>query len=245
MIGHRGAQPAPENTLPAFAEAQAQGAAWVECDVTLSAEGVAFLLHDETLDRTTSWHGPVATLSLAALRRLDAGSWAGARYARTRLPTLDEALDAALRLGLGINLEVKPTPGRDTETAQAVAALVQDRRQAGAPLPPLLLSSFSAESLAVLARTATPWPRALLVDADTTPQPAPAELIARARALGCCGLHPEEAQTTPALVAAARAAGLGLSVWTVNDPGRAAVLWDWGANAIISDHPARLLGRTG
>ena len=67
VIGHRGAAlAAPENTLEGFREAAAEGATWVEFDVGLSADGQPFVLHDDTLDRTTSGKGPAHALTSAS-----------------------------------------------------------------------------------------------------------------------------------------------------------------------------------
>lgn len=260
IIGHRGASGvAPENTLPAWAEARAQGARWVECDVVLSADGIPVLFHDDTLDRTTDGHGPLADQPLAALRRLDAGGWFHPRFAGTPLPTLAEALAAAVHLGLGVNVELKPDPRRGPNLVAAVAALIappvappvagNTAPPGGSTAgPPILLSSFDPALLAEAATRCPDHPRALLVEAETeagvravaNPTDA-ATLVRRARALGCCGLHLEDRLVTAAHIGMARANGMGISVWTVNDPRRAAVLWDLGVGAIITDHPARLL----
>ena len=74
ILGHRGASAyAPENTLRAFALALEQGAGGVELDVTLSADGVPMVIHDDTVDRTTNGRGPVNSVTQAALQQLDAG----------------------------------------------------------------------------------------------------------------------------------------------------------------------------
>src|SRR5258706_12150430 len=77
-IAHRGAgKLAPENTLAAFRLGAAHGYRMFECDVKLSADGVAFLLHDATLERTTSGQGTASRLAWSELARLDAGAWHG------------------------------------------------------------------------------------------------------------------------------------------------------------------------
>src|SRR5918994_7773758 len=89
-IAHRGAgRLAPENTLAAFRVGAQHGYAAFECDVKLSADGVPFLLHDATLDRTTNGRGIAGDRLWAELSRLDAGSWHGRAYAGEPLPTLD------------------------------------------------------------------------------------------------------------------------------------------------------------
>ncbi len=94
-VAHRGASAdVPENTVAAFQEAIGLGAPAVEFDLRLSADGSLVVLHDETVNRTTNGHGPVAALSLHDLQQLDAGSWKHPRFAGLRIPTLDEALQA-------------------------------------------------------------------------------------------------------------------------------------------------------
>ncbi len=101
IIAHRGdSKVCPENTLPAFSSAVQAGSDLVELDYYHSADGVPVVFHDGDLDRTTNacrlWGGTkikLADKSLAELRGLDAGDWFDAKFAGTKIPTLDEALD--------------------------------------------------------------------------------------------------------------------------------------------------------
>ena len=96
VIAHRGASGhAPENTLAAFRKAVSLGAPFIETDLQLSRDARFVAIHDATVDRTTGGRGAVHDLTLAELRRLDAGSWFGSEYAGERLPTLDEILEFA------------------------------------------------------------------------------------------------------------------------------------------------------
>jgi glycerophosphoryl diester phosphodiesterase len=92
---HRGASRyAPENTLPAYEKAIRMGADLVEFDVRTASDGGLFLLHDGDLDRTTNGSGPLSHVSSEVLARLDAGAWFGRPFVSTRMPTLDQFLDA-------------------------------------------------------------------------------------------------------------------------------------------------------
>lgn len=92
---HRGASRyAPENTLPAITRAVVAGADFIEIDIRPTKDGEYVLLHDSRLDRTTDGKGPIKEKSLTELRTLHAGAWFGVGYAETRIPTLDEALNA-------------------------------------------------------------------------------------------------------------------------------------------------------
>jgi glycerophosphoryl diester phosphodiesterase len=93
VVAHRGdSAAAPESTIPAFSSAIRKGADAIEFDVRFTADGVAVAMHDETVDRTTNCHGAVATLSRAVIEACDAGSWFGAAFRGTRVPTVAEAL---------------------------------------------------------------------------------------------------------------------------------------------------------
>jgi glycerophosphoryl diester phosphodiesterase len=164
-IAHRGAgKLAPENTLAAFRVGASHGFRAFECDVKLAADGELFLLHDSTLERTTNGGKTVAgTLDWAALARLDAGSWHSRGFAGEPIPRLAQVVAYCQRNGYQLNLEIKPTPGQEAATGQAVAAAVRSLWAGHAgPLP--LLSSFRPESLAAAMAEAPELPRGLLLD---------------------------------------------------------------------------------
>src|SRR3954470_20329365 len=163
IIGHRGAKAtAPENTLAGIRQAHREGASWVEFDVKLTADGVAILMHDEALDRTTSGKGAVRAASLADIRRLDAGIRFGASWTGEKVPTLVEALQLLAELGMGFNLEVKPCPGREVDTARAAVADVEACWPATRPAP--LYSSFKAAALQAVRDAAPAAALAYLAD---------------------------------------------------------------------------------
>jgi glycerophosphoryl diester phosphodiesterase len=228
VAAHRGAgKLAPENTLAAMRVGASLGHTMFEFDVKLSGDGKPVLLHDATLERTTSGHGPAGALNHAEIAQLDAGSWHGAAWAGEPVPTLAAVATWLRANGLLANVEIKPSPGRETETGAAVgmaaASLWRD-----AAVPPLL-SSFSEEALAAAART-VPWlPRALLVDR------LPEDWIERVRRLGCIALDANHAVLTEAVVARAHAERLRVLCYTVNDPARAALLRGWGVDCVITD----------
>jgi len=112
-IAHRGdSARAPENTLPAFRKALRLGVKRLELDVRFTADGNPVLMHDPTVDRTTTGTGPVESLSLADLRTLDAGSWFSDAYAGVKVPTLYEVLELGRTRGATflVELKTRPTP---------------------------------------------------------------------------------------------------------------------------------------
>lgn len=161
-IAHRGAgKLAPENTLAAFRLGAGHGYRCFECDVKLAADEVPFLLHDDTLDRTTPAQGTAGDRSWSELSRLDAGAWHSRTYAGEPLPTLGAIASFVRHNRFMLNIEIKPTPGHEARTGEVVARHVQ-RLWAGEAPP--LLSSFRPEALAAAQATAPELPRALLLD---------------------------------------------------------------------------------
>lgn len=237
LIGHRGAkESAPENTLASIREAARQGAAWIELDAMLSRDGVPVIIHDDTLERTTSGSGPVPGLDLAELRRLDAGSWFDARFAGEPVPTLEEALDLARSLGLRLNLEIKPYPGQQEQTARASLALLERLWPADRPL---LVSSFEVPCLEVARDRAPGIPRGYLIWEE------PADWLAIADRVGAATLNVNHEFQTPQTVAAYKATGRPVLAYTVNDAERARTMFGWGVDTLFTDAPGRLAAELG
>lgn len=229
IIGHRGAaRHAPENTLASMKKAALLGAKWVEFDAKLTADGKVILLHDDTLDRTTTGKGPAAKQTAVQLDHLDAGSWFSADYASEKIPSLEAVIDCLKTLGVGANVEIKPCPGREEETGRAVATLLQKQWPKSLPAP--ILSSFKADALAGAQAVAPMLERAYLLDRDF------GEWRDHCRRLKCTGLHVWHGSVTgPEMVQEARKAGLVVRVYTVNNLARARLLLDWGVAGIVTD----------
>lgn len=238
VIGHRGAKgTSPENTLASIREAHAMGMEWVEFDVKLSADGIAILMHDETLDRTTDGRGAVAQAPFAAIAGLDAGGWFDARFAGEPVPTLEAVLRLLASLRMGANVEIKPCPGREAETARVATQVI--RRCWPADAAPLLLSSFKIASLEAAQAAAPELPRGLLVEE------LPKDWAETMQRLACTSLHPGHKQMDPATLRDLAAKAVPVLFYTVNETARAKELLDAGAAAVITDYPARILAGLG
>ena len=225
---HRGAgKLAPENTLAAMRIGQAHGYQMVEFDVKLSGDGVPFLLHDDTLDRTTDGRGRADALTWAELAKLDAGSSHSAAFAGEPLPTLSAIARWAIANGVACNVEIKPVPGRERDTGAAVALDAAALWRA-TPVPPLL-SSFSEEALGAARDAAPELKRALLVDR------IPADWAARLSRLACIALDVDYRELDAAIIAAAHRLGYKVMTYTANDPRAVAQLAAWGVDVIITD----------
>jgi len=227
VVAHRGGGSlAPENTLVAFETGARYGFKLAECDVKLSADNVLFLLHDDTVDRTSDGHGAAAVLPYARIAEFDAGSWLDAKFAGERMPTLTDLAGTLERLNMSVNLEIKPSPGRDVRTGTDVA---NEAARLWRGRTPPLLSSFSDEALAAARDAAPDLPRGLLV---TT---VPPDWRERAVRLRCESIHVAHTSLDAGVVHAFKDAGLFVMAYTVNDIARARTLAAWGVDAICTD----------
>ncbi|MDM0007357.1 glycerophosphodiester phosphodiesterase [Variovorax sp. J22G73] len=227
-VAHRGAgKLAPENTLAAFKLGAAHGYRMFECDAKLSADGVPFLMHDATLERTTSGRGIGGEQPWNALAQLDAGGWHSRGYAGEPLPTLENVARFCLANGHLLNIEIKPTPGAERQTGEVVAREAA-RLWQGAAVPPLL-TSFQVDSLKGAQAVQPELPRGLLLDKlwdgwlDTAKQ------------LDCVAIVCNHAQWDAEVVAQVHGAGLRALSYTVNDEWAAQRLIVLGTDGIITD----------
>jgi glycerophosphoryl diester phosphodiesterase len=226
LVAHRcGGKLAPENTLAGFDACVQHGYRMVEFDAKLSADSQPFLLHDDTLDRTTNGRGAAAQHTWAQLSALDAGSWFDRRFAGVRMPTLADAAARCERDSLAANIEIKPCRGRDALTGELVAMAALSLWRSQVPL----LSSFSTDALAAARKAAPSLPRGMLFDA------VPRDWRHIVHELQCVSLHAHHTYLTEPLVAEVRAAGLRVLAYTVNDPVRARELAQWGVDMICTD----------
>lgn len=229
-IAHRGAgKLAPENTLAAFRLGASFGYRGFECDVKLSADGVPFLLHDATLDRTTDGQGTAGDLPWQALSQHDAGSWQSRAYAGEPLPTLQAIARFVLRNRFALNIEIKPTPGAERRTGEAVGEQVLRLWAGQEPALPPLFSSFQPESLAGARDSAPAVPRALLLDSLRE------GWLDEALALGCVAVVANHTLLDAAVIGRIHAAGLRSLCYTVNEAEAAQRLQAAGIDGLITD----------
>ena len=245
VIAHRGASAeAPENTLPAFEAAVRRGADAIELDVRVTADGAPVVIHDATLDRTTDRTGPVAAHTLAELRSADAGWHFTRDLGRThpyrggdaRIPTLGEVLWTFPKLT--VLVEIKEPQAQEAvrrvllqEDAVARCVVASEHREALAAFdaPPFLRGASAPEISglywAALLRRRPPGGayRMLSVPLRHRGLPVP----------------------TSGFVAAARASGRAVHVWTVDDPDTARRLWRRGVSGIVTNVAATMVEARG
>ena len=135
---------APENTITAFVEAKKLGVEGIETDIRMTKDHRLVLRHDDAIDRTSDGRGNISEKTLEELRSYDYGAWFGEEYAGEKLVTLEECLEAAIELDIGVlNLELKPTKGDRDAIVKLTADLV---RQAGC-VDRVIVSSFDSDLL--------------------------------------------------------------------------------------------------
>jgi len=227
FCAHRGAgKLAPENTLAAFRLGASHGYRMFECDAKLSADGVAFLMHDATLDRTTNGTGIGGDKPWGELAQLDAGSWHSRRYAGEPLATLEALARWCVANGHFFNIEIKPTPGTDRRTGEDVARLAA---KCWAGHTPPLLTSFRPEALEGALAVAPQLPRGLLID---TLEDGWFDL---ARRLQCAAVVCNQNLWDEDTVRRVHDAGMRCLSYTVNDAWAAQRLLALGTDGIITD----------
>ena len=199
IVCHRGAcRHAPENTIASGLAAARLGGDIVELDVRQSRDGVLYVLHDATVDRTTNGHGPIAEMTSAELDRLDAGGWYGAKFVGEPLPRLD-AFFEALKDQVGFYVEVKAA------NADAVAAAIQDTG-----LQDRCFTYSETAEMRDAMRDAAPWLKRMVNWKNLT-------AITEARQRGAAILEFHAPDLNPERLAAARAEGLEIMVHTPHD----------------------------
>jgi glycerophosphoryl diester phosphodiesterase len=237
IVAHRGAAwDAPENTVESAMRGWADGADALEVDVHLTRDGEVVVIHDPTLMRTTGRDARVDALTLAEIKKLDAGVWKGAQWRGVRVPSLGEVL-ATVPAGKGIFIELKAADG--------LAPALQRVVKAGPVAPErVVLISFEAEALRE-AKRALPECRALfLADTPDGVEAKQSELIAFCLGEGFDGLGVSAGWPVDArLVERLNADRIELNVWTVNDPKRAKELIAAGVTSLTTDRPGWLRGK--
>jgi glycerophosphoryl diester phosphodiesterase len=229
---HRGASVSfPENTLAAFEAGAAAGADSVEFDVQLSADGVAVVIHDDTVDRTTDGSGEVSSLTLEELQALDAGGWKSESFAGERIPTLDQAFE--LLAGFTrLNMELKSPDPRVAQLAIEAIKLRQLQHQ-------VVVSSFHIDHLLAIKRE-LPEVRANFLPDEGLPS---GFWDGDGRAIDIIGLEKEHA--TRELVDELTERGRPVWVWTVDDPVEAVRLAALGVASLTTNDPVTILDALG
>lgn len=237
MIGHRGAMGyAPENSMASFKLAQRMGADLVECDVHLSRDKKCIVMHDESVERTTSSYGLIRDLPEKKITSLDCGAWFSKKYKGERVPTLKELLlwaGETLSLQarpMGVVIEIKNEPVRYFQIEKVVIETVLQTRM----LERVIVISFDH---GVVKRAKKIEPRLFtgILYNQSLENP-----IRRAKEMHANAIFPRRNLVNKNLTKKAHQAGIGLYTWTVNEIPEMKKLIACGVDGIASNFPDRL-----
>lgn len=230
LIGHRGAAGyAPENTFAAFNKAYSLGCRFIEFDVMLSADGEAFIFHDNTLNRTTNVKGEFGLANAEYIRTLDAGIRYSKQFRGEKIPTLQQMIFWLTEQDVQANIEIKPYPGCIEQTTIAVLSHINQFWPSDKALP--LVSSFEHQALTLCRSLAPELPLGLLLAnwLDNTVQ--------LAQELQCRSVHLSKRIISADRVALLKQHGFAVFAYTVNRKRQANKFFSWGVDAVFSDYP--------
>jgi len=230
IYAHRGASTyAPENTLAAFALAYEMGADGIELDVQLTADDEVVVIHDDTLERTSSGVGLVREHSLAELKKLDFGTWFSERYAGEQIPTLAETLRLIYDTGMKVNIELKATSDYDegrlltTKTAELIKQFDLVNQ--------VIVSSFNHKYLTRMRCKDPRVATGILYFGDLL------HVGEYAHSLDAHYAHPHYEYVDADTVDECRRNDVRVNVWTVDDPKDAKRLEEMGVYGLITNKP--------
>jgi glycerophosphoryl diester phosphodiesterase len=241
-IAHRGHSIAlPENTLEAYRRAIELGVDMIECDVNRTKDGELVMIHDWTLDRTTTASGRVEEVTLDEIRSLDAGSRFDRSYANVRIPTTAETLDLAREAGILMCFEVKgETPAHFKRVAEQLVDLFVAKDALGWAF----MSSYDHDALAA-AKAKVPE---LMLAPERLPDDVPAvveEAVRQAEALGAEVIQNHWRYVTSELVDGLHDRGIGIWTWpTTEDEGIIRSL-DAGVDGVMGDDVSAMVRLVG
>jgi glycerophosphoryl diester phosphodiesterase len=232
IAAHRGDRAtAPENTVPAFEAAVVSGSGFIEVDVQLTADGYPVLIHDHTVDRTTTGTGAVDELTLTEIRALDAGSWFAPQFAGVQVPMWGEFLDilvGAPDVTALVELKHAWTPD-DIEMLMSGVYFrgLQDR---------IVFASFSSTTVRALHEAAPLIPRVLIR------RVLPLDPVAVAQRYDVIAIMTRSSalEARPDAVGQMHAAGLGVLLYTLNSEERWGEALGYGVDGIVTDKPSAL-----
>lgn len=234
-IAHRGfSARCPENTLVSFEAALAEAIDGCECDVHLSADGVAYLLHDHSLRRTTGRDVPAEALRYAEIAALDAGSWKGPEFAGERVPTLSDALRAHLGRGVLV-IELKGGSDHDLLARTVLSVIAECGAQGHC-----CVIAFDLDQVAAVARLEPRVPCLWLLSSVPAGEAERRELCLRALSAGQRGLSVHHAALDAQFVRLAHSLALTVWTWTINDQSALQHALNCGVDGVCGDDPAWL-----
>ena len=233
IIAHRGASAYyPENTIPSFEGAIAMGADMVELDVQLTADKEVVVFHDEKISRCTDGRGRIADYTLAALKKLDAGSWCGKKFKNTKIPTLSEVMDVC-KNRIAVNVEIK------TEAVdKIISGGIEERclkivEQKGMKKH-VVFSSFDPRAIAHLKQINKTVPVAVLFEKKLYGSRLPSDIV---ESLNADAFNCSKSELHKKWMADIQSHGIPVNIYTVNDVRTMKKLIQMGVQGIFTNKP--------
>ena len=241
IIGHRGASAvAPENTMAAFREALAVGADGIEFDVRLTRDGVPVVIHDSTLRRTGGIPRRVADLTWDEISKVDVGSWFGKSFANETVPSLAELFTLFQTNNSTLYLEMKSDSTSDQRAlAEACVRAIEEHLLQER----VVVECFQLPAIKII-KEINPEIKtvALFEPAFTNPSVlSDQRIINQAMEVGAAALALHHRLARESLVQKAKAAGLHVAVWTVDDPAWIERARAVGIDALITNNPEAMI----
>jgi glycerophosphoryl diester phosphodiesterase len=239
IVAHRGSSAiAPENTLAAFRRAIDDGADAIELDVRLSKDGEVIVIHDSQLQRTTDGRGLVRNHTWKELQLLSAGSWFHQKFSSEKISTLEDVLDVIDdRIGVNIEIKTDRLDRRKLEVVNRCCRIIQQSRVQQS----ILVSSFEYE---FLRRVRILQPQ-LAIGVLAHPIKYLGRLpLQRAKALNARYIVVNGATLRKRFVKNAHEY-CSIAEYTVNSPRRLQRALRYGVDAIITNHPHRIISLLG
>lgn len=243
-VAHRGASGyAPEHTLLSYEEGEDLHGDYIEVDLQMTKDGVLIAMHDEKVDRTTNGTGYVKDMTLAEIKKLDAGSWFNEAYPEKahpefvglKVPTLEEVFQEFGR-GARYYIETKAPdvyPGMEEELLRVLNKYKMTGQNA--PSSKVLVQSFSTESLLKMHELNPKVPLIQLIS-YSRPATITDEQIEDIKEYAI-GVGPSYARIDEAYVDKIRDHDLLIHPYTVNAKADMERLLDWGVTGMFTNYP--------
>ena len=241
IIGHRGASAvAPENTMAAFRKALAAGADGIEFDVRLTRDGVPVIIHDSSLRRTGGLPHRVADLSWVEISKVDVGSWFAGSFANETVPSLAELFTLFQSNNSTLYLEMKcDSPSEHRPLVEACVRAIDEHSLKER----VIVECFQLPALKIL-KEIDPEIKTVALFEPTFTNPSvllDQRIINHATDIGAAAIALHHRLARESLVQKAKAAGLHVAVWTVDDPAWVERARAIGIDALITNDPAAML----
>ena len=232
ICGHRGAAKyKPENTISGFEWCVKNNINWSECDVQLTDENIALIIHDQTLDRTSNSNGLVQKVKLDELESINVGTMKSKNTFYQKIPTLEELLTFCKKSNLNLNIEMKFYKPVENNYRRNLVKQVLKTIKKTKTENLVLISSFDIVSLKILRESSLEIPLgALFVH-------LPPDWEKKIENLNIATIHLDFETVTDYQIKEITNKSFKPFVYTCNEPSKIKSLWNAGLEGVITDDP--------